>query len=545
MDHLFVNALVRAGSCRNHTNGYYKSSSWRPTTSPSLLRRPNNSTNRVHNIHSRASGHGQALTQQTDTSLDEYKRLVDFYDEEFPATHISSSNELSMTLSPPPIVAVGANTEGGPSIRQSRPAANGKEHKTIGKLVRSLINRHTPHETIYELYKALPSPRVSYLSRRVLRLLLHRLSVVERKTETSMLRYLSVVDDMKAVGIPLTAGEWSSTIAFVGRCFSRVSYAEIESALHLWKEMEGETGVRGSTVTFNILFDIAAKAGKFVLAEMILMEMQSRGLELDRYARVGLIYYHGLKGDGCGVRRAYREFVDAGEIVDTVVLNCVIAALVKAGEAAAAEQVYERMKAMHRNRFGAPLPPLGWRGAREISKLLREAVKAAKERPETYEKLRKNSSVAPDFRTYRILVFHHAVHTGEIERLAKLLDEMQFFQIPLHGSIFLALFKGFSIHGGVRYTTWTRHRLESVWSSYLSALDDKIERLYLGKWMIIWSLRSFARCAGKQRTLEVWEEIKERWEPQENEMEAVVNVLKDLLTERTALSNPCEVPNAL
>jgi hypothetical protein len=63
--------------------------------------------------------------------------------------------------------------------------------------------------------------------------------------------------------------------------------------------------------------------------------------------------------------------------------------------------------------------------------------------------------------------------------------------------------------------------------------------------MIIWSLRSFARCAGKQRTLEVWEEIKERWEPQENEMEAVVNVMKDLLTERTALSNPCEVPNAL
>ncbi|KAH0565844.1 hypothetical protein GP486_000767 [Trichoglossum hirsutum] len=503
------------------------------------------STNRVRNLHSRASGHGQALTQQTHNSPDEYKRLVDFYDEEFPATHISSSNGLDMTLSRPPVVPIGANTEGVLSTHRVRPATNGEERKAVGRLVQSMLSEHTPHETIYELYRALPAPRVSYLTRRVLRLLLHRLSVVERKTEASMLRYLSIVDDMKAVGIPLTAGEWSSAIAFAGRCFSRVSYTEIESALHLWKEMEGEAGVRGSTVTFNILFDIATKAGKFILAEMILVEMQSRGLELDRYARVGLIYYHGLKGDGCGVRRAYREFVDAGEIVDTVVLNCVIAALVKAGEAAAAEQVYERMKAMHRNRFGAPLPPLGWQGAREISKLLREAVRTAKEKPEIYEKLRKNSSVAPDLRTYQILVLHHAVHTGEIERLAELLDEMRYFQIPLHGSIFLALFKGFSIHGGVRYTAWTRHRLESVWSSYRSALDDKVEQLYLGKWMTIWSLRSFAKCAGKQRMLEVWEEIKERWEPQENEMETVVSILKDLLAERMAWPKPCEVSDVL
>jgi hypothetical protein len=172
-------------------------------------------------------------------------------------------------------------------------------------------------------------------------------------------------------------------------------------------------------------------------------------------------------------------------------------------------------------------------------------VKAAKEEPERYERLRKSSPVAPDLQTYRILVFHHAVHTGELERLAELLDEMRFFQIPLHGSIFLTLFKGFSIHGGVRYTPWTRPRLENVWSSYCSALDDKVERLYLGKWMIIWSLRSFARCAGKQRTLEVWEEVKERWKPQENEMEAVFNVLRDILTDQRTSLNLCELSDVL
>ncbi|KAI9785717.1 MAG: hypothetical protein M1839_008734 [Geoglossum umbratile] len=541
MDNLFVNALVRAGSCRNHANDRYKSSSWRPTASPTLRRRPTSVTNGVRSLHSHATSHCQALAQDIDVSPDEYKRLVDFYDEEVPLACVTSPNELGAILSSPPLVVGGVDVEKNPPTHQAWPAGNKPEQKAIRKLAGSLLSKYTPHEMIYELYKALPSPRVPYLSRRTIRLLLHRLSVVERKTEASMLRYLSVVDDMKIVGIPLTTGEWSSAIAFVGRCFSRVSQAEIESALYLWKEMEGEAGMRGSTVTFNILFDVAAKAGKFALAEMILMEMRSRGLELDRYARVGLIYYYGLKGDGNGVRRAYRELVDAGEIVDTVVLNCVIAALVKAGEAAAAEQVYERMKVMHRKRSGAPLPPRDWRGAREISKLLRGAVKAATEKPEHYERLQKKSSVAPDLQTYRILAIHHAVCTGELENLAKLLAEMQFFQIPLHGSIFLALFKGFSIHGGVRYTTWTRSRLESVWNSYRSALDDKVEQLYLGKWMVIWLLRSFARCTGKQRTLEVWEEIRERWTPRNNEMEIVVGVLGELLSERKkSLSRPSE-----
>jgi pentatricopeptide repeat protein len=545
MDNLFVNALVRAGSCREHSNDRCKHSSWRPATSPTLRRRQIGLADGARNLHLHTSSNCQALAQHIDVSPDEYKRLVDFYDEEVPTTNATPSNEPGVIPTPPPLVVAGVGVEKSSSTHQAWPAGSEIEQKAIRRLAGSLLSKYTPHETIYELYKALPSPRVPYLSRRTIRLLLHRLSVVERKTEASMLRYLSVVDDMKIVGIPLTTGEWSSAIAFVGRCFSRVSQAEIESALYLWKEMEGEAGVKSSTVTFNILFDVAAKAGKFALAEMILVEMQSRGLELDRYARVGLIYYYGLKGDGDGVRRAYRELVDAGEIVDTVVLNCVIAALVKAGEPAAAEQVYERMKVMHRKRSGAPLPPRDWRGAREISKLLRGAAKAATEEPEHYEKLQRKSSVAPDLQTYRILAVHHAVCTGELEHLAKLLAEMQFFRIPLHGSIFLALFKGFSIHGGVRYTTWTRSRLESVWSSYRSALDDQVEQLYLGKWIVIWSLRSFARCAGKQRTLEVWEEIKERWTPRENEMEAVVGVLGDLLSEQKVFSRLSEAEDIL
>jgi hypothetical protein len=51
-----------------------------------------------------------------------------------------------------------------------------------------------------------------------------------------MIRFLSVVDDVKAAGGSLTSGEWSSAIAFAGRCFVKVSAAEVESALHIWRD---------------------------------------------------------------------------------------------------------------------------------------------------------------------------------------------------------------------------------------------------------------------------------------------------------------------
>ncbi|KAK5182169.1 hypothetical protein LTR16_010282, partial [Cryomyces antarcticus] len=162
-----------------------------------------------------------------------------------------------------------------------------------------------------------------------------------------MERYLSIVDDMKEAGIPMTVAEWNTAVAFAGRWYERVTAAEVENALHIWKEMEHQAGVQGTNVTFNILFDIATKAGKYVLAEMIMKEMQKRNLKYNRYFRFGLIYYYGLRADGDGVRRAYKDFVEAGEIVDTAVMNCVMVSLIRAGEPTAAEEVFLRMKRLN------------------------------------------------------------------------------------------------------------------------------------------------------------------------------------------------------
>ncbi len=184
---------------------------------------------------------------------------------------------------------------------------------------------------------------------------------------------------------------------------------------------------------------------------------------------------------------------------------------------------------MHAMKGGASLPIVHWKKARELGRLLNKAAQRSRHDLKKIEELQMEQSMAPNLQTYQILVGHYAVRAGELDRVAVLLDEMQSLGVPVHGSIFLAIFKAFSIHGGVRYTPWSKARLESVWTSLARALDLATENVILGKWMVIWVLRAFAKCSGKARTREVWEEIQDRWRPRDGDLAAVKEVLQEVL----------------
>lgn len=528
IDNIFIGALVEAASCRQHASSRTSTS-----TLPFTFHRPRRRRQALATLkygrafHVPPSNCEQSTAALAEISREEYKNMLDYYYETHDRHRVSFEDSASNGL---PYLETEDHQSGVEDLttREQQDDTN-DEALAIEKFLRALRDENAPPEDLYELYQALPFPRITYLSEDLRRDLLRRLSIVQRKNQQTMLRYLTVVDDMKAAGLELTSGEWSSSIAFAGRCMARVTAAQVESALHIWKEMELVAKVKGTNVTFNILFDIATKAGKFVLAEMILKEMKARGLAVNRFARVGLIYYYGLKGDGEGVRKAYKELVEVGEIVDTVVLNCVIVSLIRAGELPAANLVYERMKRMHARRTGIRLPSRDWKGSRELGRMLNRAAKSYRSDPEKRQRLQDEQSLAPNLHTFSIFVDHHVTRTGELQSIATLLDEMQFFDVALHGSMFIKLFKGFATHGGIRYSSWTRARLESVWVSFQAALDEGIEDIRVGKWISIWALRAFTKCCGKQRTLQIWEELKSRWKPDASESEVISGVLYKLL----------------
>ena len=466
-------------------------------------------------------------------SRDDYLNILDFYRESY-STQASGLAELpkatpmsstlireSDRISPPGVHTV---TENPPSPAYQR--IRDEDSPALAHLLNVLDGDECSHEEAFEAYSALPFPGVSYISGETRRLLFRRLSVLQKKSRASKMRYLSVVDDMKSANLPMINGEWNSAIAFCGQCLTHITAVDVENALRMWTEMEQEANVKGGTVTFNILFDMAAKAEKFVLAEMILKEMEDRKINYNRYSRNSFIFYYGLKGDGDAVRRAYREYVEAGEIVDTVVLNTVITALIRAGEASAAELVYERMKRMHTKQTGQIVTLGNWREIRDLGRVLNRAARCFKKDPEKLRQMQEEQTIAPDTQTYLHFVEYHASQSGEIRRIAALLAEMQNLGLPMHGRIFTKLFKGFAYHGGVRYTSWTRSRLETVWTSMLEASDQGLDNVHVMKWMVVWAVRAFERCAGRRRTLEIWSELRRRWEPGDGDVDFVMSVLR-------------------
>ncbi|OCT54888.1 hypothetical protein CLCR_02743 [Cladophialophora carrionii] len=355
-----------------------------------------------------------------------------------------------------------------------------------------LLDDRSSNAALFKAYKRLPQPGVAFLPKGTIRVFLQRMSTPWQKSEKSMIRYLSLIDDMQKANLPISRAEWASAIYLAGRSFSKVTDTEVHAAMRLWKQMEQEAGVKAHHVTFNILFDIAVRANKFPLAQTILKEMHDRGLHLNRLGRVSVIYYHGLRGDGDAVRKAYRDFVDAGEIVDTLVLNCVMAALYNAQEPAAAEQIYERMKSLHVNtrretrddgstayyrQYPGPGSEVIDRelAANSLHRTLLFSRRLKEILPEHHKALQEIIPLRPDHVTYRTMISYHANMSGNLNRITVLISEMsELFGLPLQSIHYQLLFKGFALHGATRNpdATWSLKRLNMAWDSCRQEIKD-------------------------------------------------------------------------
>lgn len=392
---------------------------------------------------------------------------------------------------------------------------NNELRQVIARLCSAISHRlRQPHrhslDPIYKLYLQLPEPRMLYLTWQWRDRLLKAMGTPERRDTESMLRYFALVADVKNAGLTMRRSQWNFAIAFATKYAARISAAEMESGLRLWREMEHDANVKGNEVTFHILFDVASKSGNFQLADMIYKEMDSRGLPFNRYHHVSLIHYFGLKLDSEGVRAAYKDMVDAGEMIDTVVLNCVISGFLRCGEEPAAELIYDRMKKGYT--MAPEMPERNYLIGRVVTKVLMMFTKVGKKHPELKKMMQKNIQLGPDLHTYKLMIEHYAVRMGNIAKVAQYLDEMRYLRIPIHPSIFLALFKGFYTHGGYSSSEWNQQRLEGVLNALYQARDEGVRSFRIDRWLVIWALRAMQKCAKNDAVIRTFDSMAARWD---------------------------------
>ncbi|KAF1983009.1 hypothetical protein K402DRAFT_414616 [Aulographum hederae CBS 113979] len=562
MDNIFIHALVRAGTCPRHTTHTGTSSKPTPFTSCyHKARRRHNGGAHISTRGFHTSGPGKSEAQAVaiqNLSKEEAMEMVDQYD----MSYLSPGEQLPSNDPEPwpdsrPAADSGVHNTGGDQEQESEEEAT--KENVVKRIKELLEDDDASHDELFDVYKILPSPGVAHLSEETVHKFIRHFSIVEQKSEVAMIRFLSLIDDMKAHRMTISVVEWSSAIHFAGTCFKRITTEELDAAMSIWREMESVAQVRSSHVTFTIMFDIASKAGKFALADIIMKEMQTRGLKLDGIFQTALIFSHSLRQDGSAVRKAYKDYVDQGNIVDTVVLNCVISSLYRCHEPAAAEHIFTRMKEMHHARTASldrstsssldsssnssnspsaspnspsssPIPtpppkpqlfPRHWRDARSLGRVLNRAGRLFAHDAASRQKIQDLCPVAPNTDTYKLVIRHHALVRGDFDRAMALVAEMPEWDLAISGQVFFYLFSAFAVHGGLPYSGWTGARLEVVWAALRERLKGEGDVYHMSAAHAKRIVRAFAVCKGRRAVLEVWEEVREVWRPTRREMEGV------------------------
>ncbi|KAI6849469.1 hypothetical protein KC332_g1869 [Hortaea werneckii] len=511
VEDVFIGSLVAAGSCRRHSSrmGCGWVAETRPRRERERIRKGWNAASRVQGPRREFSTYGrhgqhaalavqppeeEVKTDDIEISREEYHDLVETYDspgemmEPDVAPPSSETKQPHIPLAPRLVIPPEQEDLIPRNPRQVLEPEDDYHASTIHRLQRLLA--HEPGRIslpkLWSLYQSLPAelPPVRYLADDDLRLAFRHLSWVEypsREHDSSAYpRYLTLLEDCLAENVPITPSEWNSAIAFAGRWARYATNQEVKSAVEMWMRME-RSGTPATNVTFNILFDVAVKAGRFALAETIFKELEARRMPLNRFFRTGMIYFAGMKGDGEGVRKAFRDLVAAEEIVDTAVMNCVIRSLVRAGEPAAAEHVFGKMKHLYKGKMGTS-SPRNWQSQKELGTLLdRTARRLRREKKshensffggqfsseERREEVQKLSPIQPNARTYRILIHHHCYTTGDLARVQELVQEMRREGWHVHGSVYVHIIRGFCAWGGTSHTAWSRTLLEEIWANFL------------------------------------------------------------------------------
>ena len=352
------------------------------------------------------------------------------------------------------------------------------------------ICEHSSLDSLFTLYRALPTPRLSYLRSEEINLLLSCFMSAPIRTDILMIRYLSILDDMRELKLPITRKEWITAISYVGqRCNNKVGPPEIVAVLKLCYELEEKAGAEPGPTLFNILLDIASQAKQHNLISTILAEMEYRQIPHDRYTYTTLLTWYGSIRDASSVREIFKKLVQHGELVDTVIFNASLLAFIKCRHLDTAEEIFCRMKTLGEeylgtrvkktlpsglNPDGSPISPTrNPHASRQLGKKLKYEAKAhqRKNHPDKIPfpgDIGLQTYCGPNIVTFSIFL-HRYCQQGDFEKVTTLLEEMKNWKISLEASTFISMFRGFSAfgEGRTKVSRWTAERIEVVYASLI------------------------------------------------------------------------------
>ncbi|KAJ5896127.1 uncharacterized protein N7473_005526 [Penicillium subrubescens] len=384
--------------------------------------------------------------------------------------------------------------------REAKEVTNevGLHRLSVAKLIHVLSHEKSPSTSyLFRLYRDIPAPGVAKLPKRIRGQLLRLFAKAPNRRWADARRYLALVQDMIASEKSMSRSMWTSAVHFASRGSGsgRVLKRDLIRAIGVWQQMEHVAGIEADDVVFNILYDTAIKASQFTVADRLEQEMKRRKLDFTRFGLVAKIYSAGVQKDLDGITENFRRFVKAGDLVDTVVLNSLCSAFIRAGDPSAAEQLYARMidaqaaklsadrslttdsnRVVFEHSLSSELSKYRT-NSRAFGDFLKRSQVLKRQFPEHHQALQDSIPMTPDTRTFYIFLRYYARQSGQFDKFVMILRDMEnAFDVPPHQIVYMMLFEGFAIHG-LQKKAWSAERLRLVWHAYLRALRTSKARL--------------------------------------------------------------------
>jgi hypothetical protein len=369
---------------------------------------------------------------------------------------------------------------------------------SVARLIHVLNHEKSPSTSyLFRLYRDIPAPGIAKLPRNIRGQLLRVCAKAPNRRWADARRYLALVQDMINSEKSMSRSMWTSAVYFASRGSGsgRVLKRDLVRAIGVWQQMEHVAGIEADDVVFNILYDAAIKASQFTVADRLEQEMKRRKLDFTRFGLVAKIYSAGVQKDLDGITENFQKFVKAGELVDTVVLNSLCSAFIRAGDPSAAEQLYGRMIEAQKaklstdrsltndaNRvvFEHSLSSVFSKyrtNSRAFGDFLKRSQALKRHSPKHHQALQDSIPMTPDTRTFYIFLRYYARQSGQFDKIVMILRDMEdAFAVPPHQIVYMMLFEGFSIHG-LQKKAWSAEKLRLVWHAYLRALRTSKARL--------------------------------------------------------------------
>ncbi|KAJ5485015.1 hypothetical protein N7539_005003 [Penicillium diatomitis] len=372
----------------------------------------------------------------------------------------------------------------------------GSHRLSVAKLIHVLHHEKSPSTAyLFRLYRDLPAPGIASLPRKIRGQLLRVFAKAPNRRWADARRYLALVQDMIASDKSMSRSMWTSAVHFASRGSGKIQKRDLVRAIGVWQQMEHVAGIEADDVVFNILYDAAIKAGQFTVADRLENEMRRRNVKFTRFGLVAKIHSAGVRRDLDGISNQFQSFIQAGDLVDTVVLNSLCSAFIRAGDPSAAEQLYGRMISAQRakkspkrslttnaNRvvFEHSLSSVFSKyrtDSRAFGDFLKRSQALMLQSPKHHQALQDSIPMTPDTRTFYIFLRYYARQSGEFDKVAMVLRDMEHaFDVPPNQIVYMMLFEGFAIHG-LHKSAWSPERLRHVWHAYLRALRTSKARL--------------------------------------------------------------------